>query len=670
MGDPTKVPNPPIRDGALIDLARHQRAVHCVCLVLINRRPAGTGFLVGPDVVLTNFHVVEPALRTGDGQTFTYSVSCQFDFNEHEGGGFDEGRVVDVMPRILHSSRYAQNEVGDDPNPADPPAGDNELDYALLKLAEPFSKKPPPDSLHQRGWLTLRRDQRALAPQSPLQLIQHPLKAAKVTCKASYVGANGANRVVYDGETHPGSSGAPCLNDDWEVFALHHYGDPLWQRARFKQGIPIWLIYQSLAAGGLASHIPIFVGDDVDQVDRFLWALNEGLTGTARGQLVGRWRNLLTDLKIRLARLEVYKSLHEYLCNWQQQWHTAEISARGGDARGAVSWGRSLSSQLENARAKARTLPDGELGARQEQLSWVEEIESAAVALAKAAITLSEARTLLSAIRSEIRIRSVTVDQRLVDEAKGLPLERLSNLLAEVGVAGMAHALAGSDALKRLSLALRHKTSDHNGWQYIDNILSGIENPAFESWGSRKTFAREWKRAWDKIRPMCESSGEEWARTALGDGRQLNEQIAPTLGEDWQKIETILETLESAPVASGESIEAAANAWSSAWERLRLASQDRQEPWAKLALAEGQALDKRMASASQGEKYPAETILQLKRDLRKLIASYWSSVKVPFDDFRDGVLKKFSEIDRALLADCHEILRINDPLTALLGEPR
>jgi len=37
---------------------------------------------------------------------------------------------------------------------------------------------------------------------------------------------------------------------DWELVALHHFGDPAWQAPQFNQGVPIDLIRASIEARG------------------------------------------------------------------------------------------------------------------------------------------------------------------------------------------------------------------------------------------------------------------------------------------------------------------------------------------------------------------------------------------------------------------------------------
>ena len=68
------------------------------------------------------------------------------------------------------------------------------------------------------------------------------------------IGANAnGTRVRYRTNTDPGSSGSPCFTMDWDLVALHHYGDPKWLNPLFNQGVPIELIRRHIEANGLGN---------------------------------------------------------------------------------------------------------------------------------------------------------------------------------------------------------------------------------------------------------------------------------------------------------------------------------------------------------------------------------------------------------------------------------
>jgi V8-like Glu-specific endopeptidase len=58
----------------------------------------------------------------------------------------------------------------------------------------------------------------------------------------------GGTRVTYKTNTQEGSSGSPCFDEDWQLVALHHSGDPrMKQAAEFNEGIPLAAIRARMA---------------------------------------------------------------------------------------------------------------------------------------------------------------------------------------------------------------------------------------------------------------------------------------------------------------------------------------------------------------------------------------------------------------------------------------
>jgi hypothetical protein len=215
-----------------------------ICRVELNPNdpaaPRGTGFLVGPDAVLTNYHVMEPALKNTMPAA---NVRFRFDYKRLSNGTDSLGTAVALHADWdLDHSPYSLGENAGTPD--DPPPTADELDFALVRLANPIGNDPiAPET--QRGWVVLP----AAAPPVPdesLFILQHPkgdpLQLALAT-QANLNFVHGGLRVRYDTTTEPGSSGAPCFSSQWGLLALHHYGDPDWRRqATYNQGIPIALI--------------------------------------------------------------------------------------------------------------------------------------------------------------------------------------------------------------------------------------------------------------------------------------------------------------------------------------------------------------------------------------------------------------------------------------------
>jgi S1-C subfamily serine protease len=159
----------------------------------------GTGFLVAPDVVMTNYHVIEPFLAAGS------KVVARFDYETAADG---------VAVAAGRTSNFAA-----DWRLADSPV--KELDFALVRLAQRAADDAVPGGV--RGTIDLTRKMPAAG--SPLIILQHPDAKPLKMAIGSVVDPNAApNRVSYTANTEPGSSGSPCFNTGLDLVALHHWG--------------------------------------------------------------------------------------------------------------------------------------------------------------------------------------------------------------------------------------------------------------------------------------------------------------------------------------------------------------------------------------------------------------------------------------------------------------
>jgi hypothetical protein len=217
-----------------------------VCRVELEGNALGTGFLVGPNTVLTNWHVFEIAKSAAKvGQ-----LGCRFDYVRLPNGQTDFGQLVmlDGAGGLDGSPYSAAEKTG---NPDSPLPTMDELDYALLRLAALVGEQQV--GVAPRGWITLPKTVLPLPADAPILIVQHPegtpMKLALDT--QAVIGLNGnRTRIRYRTNTDPGSSGSPVFTMDWDIVALHHYGDPKWQNALFNQGVPIELVRQRIAKGG------------------------------------------------------------------------------------------------------------------------------------------------------------------------------------------------------------------------------------------------------------------------------------------------------------------------------------------------------------------------------------------------------------------------------------
>jgi len=219
-----------------------------VCIVEHAGAALGTGFLVGPEVVLTNWHVWEAAEEAGGPG----ELRCRFDFVKLPDGTKQAGQAVALhADGCVASSRYSPAEATRTPDT--PPPKADELDYALLRLASAVGDQVVEGV--PRGWLALSQAAFQLPENAPLLILQHPkgepMKMALDT--QSVIGrTGGGNRIRYRTNTEGGSSGSPCFTMDWDLVALHHYGDPAWNEPLYNQGVPIELVRRHIETAGMA----------------------------------------------------------------------------------------------------------------------------------------------------------------------------------------------------------------------------------------------------------------------------------------------------------------------------------------------------------------------------------------------------------------------------------
>jgi hypothetical protein len=220
-----------------------------VCRVELDGNALGTGFLVGPDTVLTNWHVAEIASNAGRLD----QLGCRFDYQKLPDGRVEPGQLIALQPGgCIDSSPYSPAERT--PQPDDPPPNPAELDYALLRLATRVGEQQVDGGA--RGWIALPESVLPLPADAPILIVQHPegspMKLAMDTQAVIGLNRNGT-RIRYRTNTEGGSSGSPAFSMDWDLVALHHYGDPQWQRPLFNQGVPIELIRRRIDANGFGN---------------------------------------------------------------------------------------------------------------------------------------------------------------------------------------------------------------------------------------------------------------------------------------------------------------------------------------------------------------------------------------------------------------------------------
>ncbi|GIF12687.1 trypsin-like serine peptidase [Actinoplanes teichomyceticus] len=213
--------------------ARLVRACPQVCQIDVtsgSRRSAGTGFLVGPHIVLTNYHVLRDVL---DEPGSPARVAFTFDLHEHGDARFTRRAPL----RLAVDWRLA----------ASPP---EELDYVLARL----DGVPGYDELptgERRGWLcpsgaAIARPSRGMR----LVILQHPRGVMLKQAFGDVLGVDGAGtRLTHRVNTMTGSSGSPCYDvDHFRLIAVHRAGAADSGPAACNTAVPVQAIHADLTA--------------------------------------------------------------------------------------------------------------------------------------------------------------------------------------------------------------------------------------------------------------------------------------------------------------------------------------------------------------------------------------------------------------------------------------
>ncbi|WP_256204177.1 trypsin-like serine peptidase [Planococcus faecalis] len=158
----------------------------------------GTGFLVSPNLLLTNNHVLETA------ESAMYAVA---EFNYQDDVHFMPLEIISFRldPRLF----FITNEA---------------LDFTLVAV-EPNNSNAVP--LANFGYLPLLPKPGKILEGEYVTIIQHPNGGPKaITIRENEVKFISSDFVQYVSDTEPGSSGSPVFNDQWMVVSLHHAGIP------------------------------------------------------------------------------------------------------------------------------------------------------------------------------------------------------------------------------------------------------------------------------------------------------------------------------------------------------------------------------------------------------------------------------------------------------------
>jgi hypothetical protein len=210
---------------------RFPAAIDQICAIWIDGQVKGTGFLIGPDLVLTCQHVIEALANAPKAydELGKPRLVCLFDYlSSAEIGNLQQ------LPSFITQALPVQN--GDwlvdtsEPHPDDgkvvkhaTPDPTGYLDFAVIRLAEPIGMSSVgAGGGPVRGWIELPKQNPDLHQGGRLFVVQHPAAEQLQFDLGVYMASFAADtRILYGANAVNGSSGAPCFDSQIKVVGLH-----------------------------------------------------------------------------------------------------------------------------------------------------------------------------------------------------------------------------------------------------------------------------------------------------------------------------------------------------------------------------------------------------------------------------------------------------------------
>jgi V8-like Glu-specific endopeptidase len=216
-------PEPDYWDVGFLKRAIEQSASVCR-LEIPSRNIRGTGVLITPNKLLTNYHVLQPS-EEDNLESNALNAVLKFGCFTSDDGVETQGKSFQ-LDRIKPILCFSKTE---------------NLDYVLLQVEAKITQEK---DIKPARWDA----QKLPLEKMGINILQHP-EGDSMKLSISQDGVTGVYQnsglVQYVNKTALGSSGSPCFDENWFLVALHHA-----QRAKtfgtIREGILLASIYQEI----------------------------------------------------------------------------------------------------------------------------------------------------------------------------------------------------------------------------------------------------------------------------------------------------------------------------------------------------------------------------------------------------------------------------------------
>lgn len=186
-------------DISFLDLARAaSRSV--ARIVHPDGQPEGTGFMISPALLMTNNHVIA---SKEEASYFQVEFNYELDWRKNS----TPFTRFTLKPDVFFFT-----------------APEDSFDFSIIAIGDRIRGTM---TLEEIGFLPLLSSPDKHVKGMCLNCIQHPNGDPKqLVIRENRLLARTEHTLIYSSDTLPGASGSPVFNDDWEVVALHHWGEP------------------------------------------------------------------------------------------------------------------------------------------------------------------------------------------------------------------------------------------------------------------------------------------------------------------------------------------------------------------------------------------------------------------------------------------------------------